>query len=266
MYNHSSESSTATTTTTSTTTSLHFAAFGPRHAKRMRHLYEHAFPWAIGNCTKHDAIVMDASRHFWSNAIAIFKMVMDYIQKKSATSPASFCYMEPTPEEWPTSNGFWVEACWEKCACRALGDAALRGRATPCDPKVDLTRNDAKGKLDVPSFQDFVQLYSNNLTQSFTTDVDPKDVSCAPDCAPADWRVRFVRNKTLGADPKQHCNPPQKFQLVPTHWQLVGRSHHSSTSSVRDCTHRAFDALFMMNEQLMRSMMCNQKGQASTLV
>lgn len=258
VYNHSTTTNTANTnmtnatTVTNLTTSLHYASYGPSFNRKMRHLYKDAFPWAIGNYTQEDAIVTDTSRHFPSKDIGLYTNVLDYLQDQSINSSASFYYMEPTPEEWATSNGIWAKPCGWKCTCRPLDEPKLKGWATPNDPNVDLARNDTKGAhLYVPSFDHFIKLYPNqNRTRAFTTHMDPANVTCLPDCAPADWRVRSVRSKIL-----HHPNPKTKFQLVPTYWQLVGRSHHSSATLKGDCTHRSLDAYVMMNEQLIRTMM-----------
>jgi len=260
VYNHSStKTSTGTTDTANATTTLHYAAFGPQYNHRMEHLYETAFPYAVGNYSAADAIVTDASRHFHSGDVHLFHSILKYMQDSATARPASFYYMEPTPEEYPTSNGIYSGPCWENCTCQVHNDLTLKGRATP----IDNYRKHGE-KLGAPKFEDFIQLYPDqNWTHSFTTDVNDTDMSCLPDCVPADWRVRLVRSKMLG-NSSQHMPPTTTFQLVPTFWQLVGRNHHSSASVHQDCTHRSLDAIMMMNEQLVRSMIRRKMTAATT--
>ena len=255
VHHHSSSAVNAASTTT-----VHYAAFGPKFAHRMRHLYEFALPWAIGNYTQQDAIVVDASRHFPSSRFQLYDKILSHLKEQSTKTKASFYYMEPTPEEWPTSNGLYFGGCYLTCECHALDDAKLKGRATPYDPHVNLTDPKVEGKEPVPKYDDFVPFYPNTA-RLFTTEMDPADRSCLPDCTPADWRVQLVRSKLIGNQTTTHNNNNNNnnnnFHLVPTYWQLVGKPHHSSAWASKDCTHRSLDAIVMMNEQLIRTMRRN---------
>jgi len=102
-------------------TSLIFEAFG--HAWPIAQhstLYNCAFPHAIETYTKHDAIVVNANSHY--NALRQQLLIDDvtFVAQQAARSHASVYLMEPSPEEWPTGNGFYIGSCKNKCHCESL--------------------------------------------------------------------------------------------------------------------------------------------------
>ena len=236
-----------------TTTTISFEPIGWRWNRHQKHLWTGAFPDAVKNFGPNDAIVMDSSRHYASHLATLYEEALNHTLSQARQAQATIYYMEPTPEEWPTSNGLYTEACVFVCTCRHVGKEQLDGQAIPIDPRVDFTRNDTKGKLPVPSFAFFEKLYGAKA-HAFTTNVSKDDQSCFPDCVPATWRVDLVRFmlQTKNAT-------PQQIQLVPIYWQLVGMNHPSAKGLVGDCTHRSMDAVVFMNEQLLRSMMLRRE-------
>jgi hypothetical protein len=153
--------------------------------------------------------------------------------------------MEPTPEEWPTSNGIYYPQCEDKCQCEALDSSKLIGRGNFTIPLLNST-------LKLPTPPTNISLLNTIYAdQAYAIDTD----ICYPDCLPATWRVDMLRAIL------QKKVPDNNVILVPTFWQLVAKGSPTSKGTKQtgtnhgDCTHRTMEALIVMNEQLVRQMM-----------
>eukprot|EP00546_Thalassionema_frauenfeldii_P016504 CAMPEP_0178898674 /NCGR_PEP_ID=MMETSP0786-20121207/2473_1 /TAXON_ID=186022 /ORGANISM="Thalassionema frauenfeldii, Strain CCMP 1798" /LENGTH=235 /DNA_ID=CAMNT_0020569441 /DNA_START=136 /DNA_END=840 /DNA_ORIENTATION=- len=68
-------------------------------------LYQSTFPDVIQNLTSNDMILVLNSAHYSERNAARLDKSIRFIAKQSIRTNASVFFMEPTPEEWPTSNG-----------------------------------------------------------------------------------------------------------------------------------------------------------------
>ena len=260
------------------TTTLFYVPYGYMWNAAERNLYYEAVPYAILMYTNHSAIVLDSSRHYDSTRGHLLQKAVTFMAQQATQTNATVYYMEPTPEEWPTSNGIFTPSCHGVCACQMLTQDQLQGRgltqqdissntSTTSNSLVDIQQD--IGNLPMPSAEVFGKLYPRlyNKNNTNMTNQSSHLLLCIPDCLPATWRMDLVRYTLQQHDENYSKTPTQqnsndtkninknKVQLVPTFWQLVARNQHSSRKSVGDCTHRSFDALVMMNQQLIRSMM-----------
>jgi len=110
-------------------TSLIFEAFGHAWPIAQRStLYNSSFPHAISTYTEHDAIVANANSHY--NALRQQLLIDDvtFMAQQAACSHALVYLMEPSPEQWPTGNGFYIRSFKNKCHCESLTAERLIGR------------------------------------------------------------------------------------------------------------------------------------------
>lgn len=194
------------------------------------HLFSGPFPHAVKTYTENDAIVFDESRHWDHSIIDVLLNVTNFLAINSQSSQAPIYYMEPTIEEWPTTNGQFTATCINgQCVCE----------------KIDAKRLDGHGYLDPNLAADHINLGRKAPSPGFFMDI-PDEEGCVPSCLPATWRMQQVR--------KVFASVPNKLVYVPTFWQLMARKTHTARLQLGDCTHRNFDSLVMMNEQLIRNM------------
>jgi len=106
-----------------------FEAFGHAWLIAQRStLYNSSFPHAISTYTEHDAIVVNANSHY--NALRQQLLIDDvtFMAQQAACSHALVYLMEPSPEQWPTGNGFYIRSFKNKCHCESLTAERLIGR------------------------------------------------------------------------------------------------------------------------------------------
>jgi len=207
--------------------------------------------------------------------------------------------MEPTPEEWPTPNGFFSPSCANvPCQCQPLTAARLRGymidypnyihqavlqalenvtaAATINTAEIAVTANltaETTSTMPTPtlhSAQVFHSIHTDHnfvimekdgdeLLVQYYQNASRNETVCVPECLPATWRAD-VAHAVLSLVPLTHPEPSlpiSTVHMVPTFVQLVSRPRdvHSSASRIYDCTHRSFDAIVTINEQLIRAML-----------
>jgi hypothetical protein len=146
--------------------------------------------------------------------------------------------VEPTEEQWPTSNGMFTTSCSWRCKCEALTPERILGVGNAYDHsehQVDMSQ-------DKRNTGPFVDLIDFGTSPSQRT-----NESCIPDCLPASWR-RDLANGILGT------NSSSKLHIVPVWRQLVERGVLNAKLPF-DCTHKSADALMVMTQQLVRSML-----------
>lgn len=125
--------------------------------------------------------------------------------------------------------------------CAKLTEDMLSGRKT--DGETSCKSND-KGCME-QSLTVLRQLYPD------------EPVEYKPKSPPATWRSDLARFVFLHDDDALHGMNRSRVNLVPTFWQMV-KSGQMTNYSNKDCTHKSFSAVIMMNFQLARAMMDNQ--------
>ena len=212
-------------------------------------LYERDFPTAVKTLGSNDAIILTASSHYDSTLVHLYEKAVTHIATMSTQSNASIFYMEPTPQEWPTGNGMFVYGCYRKCQCENLNPARLIGRGEYTDRTVPF---DPTNKQNVPIIPILNRVYPDLAFANNTKD-------CYPSCLPATWRTDVGR--VILAD----IIPNNTVSMVPVFWQLLAKGEPTSRgfnqANVGDCTHRTTEAVIVMNEQLIRTMIKRQQEQ-----
>jgi hypothetical protein len=223
-----------------TTTVLKYSRYGLRWGDE-KNIYLDAYPTAITTLGENGAIVLDAAYHYDSAHVNEFENVINFIANLSTKTNASVFYMEPSMEEWPTSNGMYVASCLFRCRCEFLDHSRLIGRGNYSDPTENITRDFLRGKQPTPPVSnEILNLLYPNLPWTNNTE------TCFPDCLPATWRMDMAR--TILATVENNVS------IVPVFWQLHAKGSPSGRIPAGDCTHKSLDAVLLMNEQLARSM------------
>jgi hypothetical protein len=225
------------------TTSFLYRILGLAFDAQLTNLYREAFPTAVLTFSDKDAIVVDASRHHdESNAQSLF-ISAHFVAM--ARSRAPIYYMEPTPMEFSTSNGFYPLACVDiTCHCERLDEARLMGKGALPTALVEAAIKQNAGSL--PSSRDLApilyELYPGQLNAS-----NPINAKlCLPSCVPATWRSDLVKKTLKDAAPR--------VTIIPTFWQLASQDIPTTLLRSWDCAHRNFGGIVLMNEQLIRAM------------
>ena len=149
-----------------------------------------------------------------------------FIAEQSTKTKAAVFYMEPTPEEWNSSNGMF-HGDRRGYSCHVLTQDQLFGHGNKPGSSLDqLPERSARVSNKL-----YPKLTISNTTQSL----------------PAYWRSDLTRSVFLDS-----TNHDVKF--VPIFWQLV-LSNETSNCNRFDCTHKSLSASIFMNLQLLRAMM-----------
>jgi len=173
----------------------------------------------------------------------------------------------------------------------AAASAESAGTTIQEEPTTTMTTTNLMTGHIPPFWDDLLQfLQERNSHQGDaevnTNQIDPNNYDmvnnapCAQECLPATWRTEVVRaillNQTsprnnnnnnedddamVASDTRQSnsstttTTKAADVHLVPTFLQLATHRGHSAWKSSTDCTHRALDAVIMLNEQLIRTML-----------
>lgn len=195
---------------------------------------------------KKDAIIAHAAHHYHLPNAHLLREAASYVADQSQHTNASVFWLEADEEQWPSTNGMFMDKCMWVCNCRALSPAQISGLAVPvpADLAAAIQRGGA-GPGPGPTWHDLgqaiPQLFDNdqNLLPAYQLP------SCVPDCAPANWR-------NLVARPLLQTNT-SRVRIVPLWKQLVARQMvHSRMNG--DCTHKSVDAYIAMIYQTIRSL------------
>ncbi|KAL7540504.1 hypothetical protein ACHAWF_006699 [Thalassiosira exigua] len=201
--------------------------------------YKHDFPLAVRTLTPNDAILVNVAFHVLPSKPSGIERAMTFMAEQSLVANATVFYLEPHPEEWPTSNGMFTKSCPSRCDCERLSDARLSGRgefARPANGTVDQKYATSTGKPDAPFFR---RLYPDDRTWENDTE------GCVPNCLPATWRVDFVRTHL--------ARVRHRIRVVPIFWQLASREDGHSGRGRGDCTHKNLYATMLMIFQWIRT-------------
>lgn len=189
-------------------------------------LYKHDFPYSIDALTENDAVLTNAAAvHYDSQHASEFEGAMQFIARQSLRTNASVFVIEPTPEEWPTSNGLYAKDAYRKrAACARLDGGRLLGRG-----EVPETIDRNSSRVKPPDLEFFERLYPGRPWEA-----NAAVSECVPDCMPNTWRTDFVRSFVGTA---RH-----RIRLVPIYWQLgswaggrTPRGRRSRTARTRTC-------------------------------
>lgn len=163
-------------------TKFQFSRYGFVWHEEENNLYRKAFPNAVNNLTAKDAIVTDGGVHYTADRTHLMEKAMHVIWENSLTSQAQIYYVEPTPEEWPSTNGLYAWGFWRNCQCQGLTIEQLAGQLnTSHNPYIVREAEWQKSPPDdfLPRYQ---QILTRREVQTSTEKIEPKD--CYSDCLP----------------------------------------------------------------------------------
>lgn len=201
-------------------------------------LYKYDFPFAVQNLTSKDIILTTgASSHYAASQASQYEKALEFISSQSKLSNAPIYLLEPTPEEWPTSNGMYTQSCIFRCGCETLSEKRMTGHGK------FTTRDEAKDKqytmkLGKPETEFFKRLYPNMTELAYG--------NCIPNCLPNSWRTDIVRKWE---------NDSGKVHLIPIYWQLASIQNGNTGRGHGDCTHRNLYATELMVSQWVRTIL-----------
>lgn len=140
-------------------------------------LFKTTFPTILREATSNDAIVINAGAHYNHNRMNLMGKALRFIAQKSSKTDASVFFVEPTPEEWKTSNGMYGgkhNGCVKLTKEQLLGQEAQPDKKTkrrklpPATWRTDLARsifaNSQKNNHKVNFVPTFWQLIASNQT------------------------------------------------------------------------------------------------------
>ena len=179
---------------------------------------------------------------------------LQFISSQAKLSMAPIYFIEPTPEEWPTTNGMYTPSCVndsEDCICETLTDERIMGRGeNTAPPPLLRAKKDAefKRQLEVDFFQ---RLYPH-MDPSLLDYTNIASNSCTPNCLPNTWRLDLVRQTFLQNTTYNNSND---VNVIPLYWQLVSNPEGSTGRGAGDCTHRNLYGTEMMIFQWIRTIL-----------
>ncbi|KAL7568327.1 hypothetical protein ACA910_018461 [Epithemia clementina (nom. ined.)] len=260
-HHHSSSTSSTTTNNRSNasrnSTHVRYSRFGWKWDTKEPNLYHDDFPTAISTLGEDDAIVINANVHYDSTRVHLFDKALTWIAEQSFLTKASVFYLEPTPEDWPTSNGMYTKACMWRCRCEAVNPLRLLGRGNYTDPTDNITQDFSHKLPPLPTSTVTTTNKENQalplLSRLYPDLAFAHDTEhCLPDCLPATWRVDMARSILWNQ------TKPNNVIMVPLFWQLIAKGTPTPRMN-GDCTHRSLEAVHVMNQQLIRTMMVIQQ-------
>jgi len=232
-HNNNNKSETNRSSTTTTTTTLRYMPFGYMWHPNERNLYHEAFPHAMRTYTAQDAIVMDSSRHYDTTRPALLEKALRFViqqhydqqqmqqqqqqpssqqqqqqqNSQNSSAVAAVYVMEPTPAEWPTSNGFHVNGCQGICPCEPLTHDRLQGHgafhvAQDILQRANISLSSIYQQHQLSFTPLMEQLYGTEAVTRWSnhhqsTAAANNHTWCLPDCVPATWRVDITRSLLL---------------------------------------------------------------------
>ena len=203
-------------------------------------LYKFDFPYAVKTLTSKDIILTTgASAHYTPSKAPEYEKALEFIASQSKLSNASIYLFEPTPEDWPTSNGQYTPSCMWQCECGTLSEERMKGRVKfiTRDKENDEQYMSNDGKPEAEFFQ---KLYPNmNMTELTNR-------NCIPNCLPNSWRTEVVRKWE---------NNSGKVHLIPIYWQLASIPNGNTGRKRGDCTHRNLYGTELMISQWIRTIL-----------
>ena len=226
-------------------------------------LYKYEFPNAVRSSSLKDIIVMNgASAHYNAEYGSRFQKALQFISSQAKLSKAPIYFIEPTPEEWPTTNGMYTPTCPRRdCICEALTDERMMGHGeftwppppgdTKGAPQSWWIMKDAKfaRRLEV----DFFQRRYPHMDPSLLDYTNIASNGCTLNCLPNTWRLDMVRQAFL--QNTTHTNNNNDVNVIPLYWQLVSNPEGSTGRGAGDCTHRNLYGTEVMIFQWIRTIL-----------
>lgn len=229
-----------------------FSSFGYLFDPTQPNLYSRSFPEAVATLTSNDAIVVGASAHYNSVRGREMELALAFIANQSLVAAAPIFYMENSAEMWPTSNGLYTPSCFWYCRCEPLDLARMVGQGNLTTFNNSTILKDLG--LVMPDTDFFGRLYPDMQFPN-------NDSLCIPDCIPPTWRMDTSRSIFLSRERNNITNSrnnistvPNRVHYVPVWRQLVAAEVSNSRLEVGDCTHKSLNAIIIMNQQLLRTM------------
>ena len=195
----------------------------------------------------HDtAIVLNSGLHYTAADVKelqrdVFKLLM--LNQTTKNVSPHFYWIQATPQEWPTSNGIYVDGvvphfCANQdkgCQCRRMTKDILQGRGRLMS-NYDYSRAHIMVKEE-----DFASIYP---AATLTTIMNATPANCVPNCLPASWRNDVIRPLLVGTG--------RNIKIVPIFDMLVQRNMLNHVNDY-DCTHLGTDTLIEINRMLLRT-------------
>jgi hypothetical protein len=246
-------------------TNIYYKKGGYNFDPEEKFFYETDFPNTVKQTTStgssRDAIIVNAGAHYDSTRVHLHIKAIQQIMEQSTKTNATMYYIEPTTEEWPTTNGMYFPGCNNRCTCESLTKDRLLGRGGKLTfPNLNLKyKNRLPGDYRNSTTLNIKQHLHGLLQRNSSSLESFYDEHCYPDCLPATWRVDIARRLLRN---RQHVNQQDnRLRIVPAFYQLLaketptGKGVGKLGSNIGDCTHKTMEALIVMNEQLIRRMM-----------
>lgn len=205
-------------------------------------LYVTAFPTIIKYATNEDAIVVSAGAHYNHRRMDLMEKALRHVEKESRRTEASIFFIEPTPENWKTSNGMyggWPRGFKYEDGCHQLSKARINGT----DNTEGVHKNQPLSELNNSSMKVYERIYPEIMQVMNNSELSEV-------AAKASWRCDLARSIFGG---ENSISGKVKVKLIPIFWQLA-LSDISSNVHEGDCTHRSLTAIVNVNIQMMRHM------------
>ena len=116
QYNYSQIGNGAFSGSQSKTTEVIYSRFGPQWGLESN-LYNYDFPEAVQILGPNDAILINAAAHYRPQNGHNLEKALTFIAEQSMSANATVFYMEPTPEDWPTTNSHWARGLYGSAQC-----------------------------------------------------------------------------------------------------------------------------------------------------
>lgn len=219
-------------------TEFRFSLFGYLFDHSQPVLYQSVFPRALRTSTNQDLIVVNAGLHYEPSTYEVLKNTTMFIARQHTN--ATLVFVESTSQEWPTSNGQFVDACHGgNCICEPLTPARLDGHDAP--PRFVIPNTIRRRRI-----QPHIPSWVHDLYVNYTIPPNSTSSHCIPACVPASWR------SDLSIPLLQQ--PGSQVKIVPLFRQLVADHNQMHAIHQFDCTHKNVPTLLMMNQQLVRTL------------
>jgi len=235
-------------TINSTGTSFERITHGFLFDKQEKALYQTAFPTLMNKyATSHDAIVMNAgAAHYDHTRMDNMDKALRRIARASRESNTPIFYMEPTPENWKTSNGMFkdIKPRYNN-GCHPLSEARMNGT----DSSEGVHQMQPLSELNSASMNIYTKLYPELF-------IPASNINLAKIAPKASWRSDLARSifREEGSSSTGISGDVSKVKLVPIFWQFAMSKNVSSNVHEEDCSHRSLSAIVNMNIQMVRIM------------
>mmetsp|Transcript_40669 Transcript_40669/g.86615 ORF Transcript_40669/g.86615 Transcript_40669/m.86615 type:complete len:397 (-) Transcript_40669:183-1373(-) len=136
-------------------------------------LYETTFPSILRVATENDAIILNAGAHYNDQRVNLMEKALRFIAQQSLKTNATIYYIEPTPEEWKTSNGMYRRGTHQGCS--TLTKDQLIDGSPPASWRSDLARSIFANSESNDHMVNFVPTFWQLIATNHTTNRNEYD-------------------------------------------------------------------------------------------